>query len=189
MRYVKYRMKGFGWDHRQIGSGGMLQTMEDRDDTTGITLGHLETDLSFATRVLRSRMQARNAGIFREHGLAGGEVALVCLIGQNPGLSQKALAEAVVLRKSALTKHVNDMETAGLIERRKVGGDLRLNTLWLTAKGEALYDGVRTDMIALQDDFLSPLSRGERAILFELLWRLTDAMAGAPDGQGHAGEG
>jgi DNA-binding MarR family transcriptional regulator len=138
----------------------------------GPDLGHLATDISFVTRLLRTRILERNESFFATHAVAGGEVAVLNLIGLNPGLTQKDLAKAVVLRKSALTKLVNEIERTGLIERRKEGADKRLNALYLTEAGEARLARMRPDMARLQEEFLAPLSPAERAMLFELLWRL-----------------
>ena len=44
--------------------------------------------------------------------LPGGQVAVLNLIDLNPGLTQKQLAKIVVLKKSALTKVVNELENA-----------------------------------------------------------------------------
>ena len=138
------------------------------------TLGHLNEDISFVTRILRAKILARHEPFLAKHQVANGEVAVLNLIGLNPGLTQKELALAVVLRKSALTKLVNELENRGLIERRKEGDDMRLNALYLTAEGEARLARLRPDMASLQNDLLTPLSQAERAILFELLWRLID---------------
>lgn len=137
-------------------------------------LGHLTEDISFVTRILRARIQSRNEPFFADHQVAGGEVAVLNLIYINPGLTQKELAQLVVLRKSALTKLVNALERSGLIERRKEGTDKRLNALYLTDEGHARLAEFHPDMVRLQAEFLAPLSAAERAMLFELLWRLID---------------
>lgn len=152
-----------------------------------IRLGHLAGDLSFVTRILRARIQERNAPFFEAHAVAGGEVAVLNLIGINPGLTQKDLARAVVLKKSALTKLVNELERTGLIERRKEGADLRLNALYLTRRGEERLAAMRPDMAALQETFLAPLSPGERGMLFELLWRLIADQGGPNPRPGRTG--
>ncbi len=144
----------------------------------GIRLGHLETDLSFVTRILRTQIQERNARFYRAHGAAGGEVAVLSLIAMNPGMTQKDLARAVVLKKSALTKLVNEMDGQGLIERRKDCADLRLNALHLTPLGQERLARMRPEMTALQEALLAPLSPGERVMLFELLWRLVGSLEG-----------
>lgn len=139
-----------------------------------LNLGHLAEDISFATRVLRTRVARENAHFFQDHDVASGEVAILSLIGLNPGASQKDLADAVVLKKSALTKVVNEMEKSGLIERRKGSGDKRFNTLHLTPVGEAKRETMRVEMAKLQNRLLSALSQTERKELFRMLWRLTD---------------
>lgn len=149
-----------------------MQTKDQADSTP--TLGHLSNDISFVTRILRARLQSQNEDFYAEHQLAGGEVAVLNLIDLNPGMTQKELSSAVVLRKSALTKLVNELERTGLIERRKEDADKRLNALYLTADGSARVARMRPDMERLQEAFLSPLSPGERAMLFELLWRMID---------------
>lgn len=149
--------------------------MTAQDDTpTSTTLGHLSEDISFVSRILRTKILARNEPFFSTHNVAGGEVAVLNLIELNPGLTQKQLAQMVVLRKSALTKLVNELEKAGLIERRKEDADKRLNALHLTPEGTARLSRLRPDMARLQAELLAPLSAAERAMLFELLWRLID---------------
>ena len=81
-------------------------TSADTDDSAP-HLGHLKEDLSFVSRILRARIASSNESFFADHQVAGGEVAVLNLIGINPGLAQKELAQLVVLRKSALTKLVN----------------------------------------------------------------------------------
>jgi len=156
--------------------------MENAQESGGrLDLGHLYSDISFVTRILRSRILEHNESFFAEHEVAGGEVAVLNLIAINPGLSQKDLAQAIVLRKSALTKLVNELECVGLIERRKEAADKRLNALYLTDAGEARVGRMRRDMARLQEELLAPLSPAERAMLFELLWRLVDSASGTSD--------
>lgn len=157
------------------------------EDGDRIELGVLAEDISFVSRILRAQIVARNSAIFARHGVASGEVALLHLISSNPGISQKEISRAVVLKKSALTKLVNEMERSGLIDRRKEGGDLRLNALYLTASGEAKLAGMGDDLAALRGGALEVFSPAEQAMLFELLWRLIDGLGGMaldePDGK------
>lgn len=148
--------------------------MKDKEPKDrGLLLGYLAEDISFVTRVLRTKVSKENVKFYSDHGVAGGEVVILSLIGLNPGTSQKELAEAVVLKKSALTKVVNEMEASGLIERRKGSDDKRFNTLHLTPAGEAKREAMRKDMAKLQDKLLAPLSPIERKELFRMLWQLT----------------
>ena len=154
--------------------------MSDETPTVELTLGPLARDLSFATRALRAHLRGHNARVFEEHDVPSGGIALISLIGLNPGVSQKDLAGAVVLKKSALTKLVNEMESTGLIERRKGEGDQRYNAVHLTATGQRLFDAVMPDIIALQDTFLAPLTPEERETYFALTWRLISHLEQQP---------
>lgn len=77
--------------------------MDDDVPAVELTLGPLARDLSFATRALRAHLRGHNVRVFEEHDVPQGGIALISLIGLNPGVSQKDLAGAVVLKKSALT--------------------------------------------------------------------------------------
>ncbi|SDY60994.1 MarR family winged helix-turn-helix transcriptional regulator [Citreimonas salinaria] len=161
--------------------------MEDRartDEEEPVTLGHLSQDISFVTRALRAVILSHNAPFFEAHHVAGGEVAVLSLIGLNPGLTQKKLAKTVILKKSALTKLVNELEKSGLIERRKEGADMRLTALYLTPAGTERLARMRPDMDALQRRLLASLSPGERVMLFELLWRLIGDLDGSSHQRG-----
>lgn len=148
------------------------------DNSDRIELGVLAEDISFLSRILRSQIVARNAEIFAKHGVASGEVALLHLIARNPGISQREISRAVVLKKSALTKLVNEMERGGLIDRRKEGDDLRLNALYLTDRGVEKLEGMHGDLEALRQSAVADFSPAERAMLYELLWRLIDGLGG-----------
>lgn len=149
----------------------------DQIPSGGLTLGFLARDVSFLTRVLRAQIQARNAGFYARHGIAAGEVVVLNLIALNPGVSQNDLAAAVVLKKSAVTKLVNQLEAAGLVERRKPAADLRFNALHLTAQGEARLAVVNAAVDAQRERLLGPLDPGEREQLFALLARLSAHLA------------
>lgn len=55
-----------------------------------------------------------------------------------PGLSQQALAEKLLVGRSAMSMLLPVLEKRGLIERRSDETDRRLRRLWLTPAGEAL---------------------------------------------------
>lgn len=159
----------------------MINDRNDGDQAQPVALGHLKTDLSFVTRALRARLRYLNDDFYKSMQIEAGGIAILSLIGLNPGISQKDLAGAIVLKKSAMTKVINHIEAQGLIERRKGGEDRRVNSLHLTAEGLRLYESMTSDMIERQDDILKPLSPAERALFFELLWRLIDHYEGVLD--------
>ncbi len=141
-----------------------------------IEIGHLAKDVSFVTRVLRAQLRVHNAAVYTNHEMASGGVAILCLIGLNPGISQKDLAGAVVLKKSAVTKIIGEMEQNGLVVRSRGDGDRRFNSLRLTRKGAARRAAMLKDIAAQQDQLLAGLEPTERREFFRLMWRLIDRL-------------
>jgi DNA-binding MarR family transcriptional regulator len=124
--------------------------------------------------VLRAHIRTRNAAFYSENEVVSGSVALLCLIGLNPGVSQNDLASAVVLKKSAVTRVISEMEGAGLVTRRKTRSDRRYNALTLTEHGETRWRQLQAEMRRQQDRLLAPLDDADRAALFDLLGRLIE---------------
>jgi DNA-binding MarR family transcriptional regulator len=146
----------------------------DKPPQARIQLGKLAYDLSFVSRVLRAHIRVRNAGFYSQNEVVSGSVALLSLIGLNPGISQNDLAAAVVLKKSAVTRIIHQMEEAGLVTRQKTRDDRRFNALTLTAAGLARWRQLQVEMRRQQDRLLAPLDAPERATLFDLLGRLIE---------------
>ncbi|SDD61477.1 DNA-binding transcriptional regulator, MarR family [Paracoccus isoporae] len=158
--------------------------MYDIDDLSivdgRIQLGFLTRDLTFMSRVLTAHMRSINADFYREHDVMSGSVALLSLIGLNPGISQNDLAAAVVLKKSAVTKILTEMEQRGDVIREKPKFDRRYNALRLSPQGERRWREVRERMIAQREDLLAPLPQRDREKLFKLLGRLVEHYADRP---------
>lgn len=88
---------------------------------------------------------------FREYGLSPSHAYLLRLVLSEPGITQKAIAEALALEKSTITRFVDAVEAKGLVSRRRsVDADSRAQCVFPTAKakrvqaalemsGDALY--------------------------------------------------
>lgn len=150
------------------------QSDNDKPPLRGIELGYLGEDLPYLTRVLRACIRAENAAFYKDFGTEHGDIAIINLIGINPGISQNDLAAAVVLKKSAVTKVIKHLEERGLVERRKVSTDKRFNSLTLTKKGEEKRLQLREGMKAQNDALLSIFTDEERAEFYGQLQRLCE---------------
>ncbi|MDO5641654.1 MAG: MarR family transcriptional regulator [Paracoccus sp. (in: a-proteobacteria)] len=137
-----------------------------------INLGYLTRDIAFMSRVLRAHVRWATAAGTGSPASALPDIALLGVVGLNPGISQNDLAATMVMKKSAVTKLVAEMEAAGLIRREKPKTDRRYNALRLTPEGMARWNLSKDLIAAQQDALLAPLTTRERARLFELLGRL-----------------
>lgn len=94
-------------------------------------------------------------------------------------LRMQELADAVLLSKSGLTRLVDRMETAGLVQRAPCADDGRGIMAQLTDAGlERLRGAAPTHVAGVRSHFADLLRPGEAAVLAQALSRI----AGAPDG-------
>ncbi|MEQ9812805.1 MAG: MarR family winged helix-turn-helix transcriptional regulator [Azospirillaceae bacterium] len=154
-----------------------MPTENDKPPIGEIELGYLAENLPFLSRVLRAFIRAENAQFYADFGIEQGEIAIINLIGINPGLSQNDLAAAVVIKKSAVTHLVKGLEARGLVTREKGTRDKRFNMLRLTEAGEDLRQRLRARMVEQQEALLGPFSKVERAMLFDQMNRLCNHLA------------
>jgi MarR family transcriptional regulator, transcriptional regulator for hemolysin len=86
--------------------------------------------------------------------------------------SQRELAEAMGIRDATLTHHLNSMETAGLLTRRRHPENRRIHVVELTDAGEAAFLRLRTAAVAFDQQLRRGLTDQDLADLDSLLGQL-----------------
>lgn len=89
-----------------------------------------------------------------------------------PAANQRRLAEAVGVTEATLTHHLNAMETAGLITRRRDPDNRRIHVVELTEAGEAAFLRLREAATAFDRRLRQGVSADEAATLEDVLSRL-----------------
>jgi DNA-binding MarR family transcriptional regulator len=97
-------------------------------------------------------------------------------------LNQQVLGKLTGIDPSSMVSTVDDLEGAGLVERRRHPSDRRAHALHITEGGRETLTRGRQLARAAQEDLLAPLSAQERKQLHELLLRLV--IATKPPGAG-----
>jgi DNA-binding MarR family transcriptional regulator len=64
------------------------------------------------------------------------QFAVLALIRSNPGLTQSAVCSALGIQKTNFVALLDKLESRGLTERRKLGGDRRASALHITHEGQ-----------------------------------------------------
>jgi DNA-binding MarR family transcriptional regulator len=129
--------------------------------------------------VLEAEMEA-------EHGLTLRWYDVLLHLAAAPGttLLMHELSDAVVITKGGLTKLIDRMVDAGLVERASVPENRRVTLVKLTPHGRETYRRARlTHHRGVAQHFLDHLTDGERTVLEAALERVRDA-ARADDGPG-----
>jgi DNA-binding MarR family transcriptional regulator len=111
----------------------------------------------------------------RRYDLSLGQFGVLAHVGAAEGMSQTELADALSLTQGNVCQLVDKMERAGLLLRRPEG---RTNRLYLTERGQALYDEVVPAHEALIEGLFSKLSPDQQAELLGLIRTLDRAAEG-----------
>jgi MarR family transcriptional regulator for hemolysin len=83
-------------------------------------------------------------------------VLLALKTGENA--NQRALAAAVGIQGATLTHHLNAMEDAGLVTRRRDPRNRRIHVVELTADGEAAFQRMRAAAVEFDERLRGDLS-------------------------------
>ena len=129
------------------------------------------------TRVARTISRAFDATLAEAGGSLPVWLVLISLKSR-PVASQRELAEAVGIQGATLTHHLDTMESAGLVTRRRDPANRRLHLVELTSAGEALFLRLRDAATAFDQRLRAGLSEGEAGQLEALLTRLRDNVSG-----------
>ena len=129
------------------------------------------------TRVSRTVSRAFDETLAEAGGSLPVWLVLISLKSR-PRASQRELAEAVGIQGATLTHHLDAMESAGLVTRRRDPANRRLHLVELTPAGEALFLRLRDAATAFDRRLRAGLSEGDVGQLEALLTRLHDNVSG-----------
>jgi MarR family transcriptional regulator, transcriptional regulator for hemolysin len=125
------------------------------------------------TRVSRAVSRAFDDALAAEGGSLPIWLVLISLkSGQRA--SQRELAEAVGIQGATLTHHLNAMESAGLVTRRRDPDNRRMHLVELTPAGDALFLRMRLAAMAFDAKLRTGLTEHDVGQLEALLTRLRD---------------
>jgi DNA-binding MarR family transcriptional regulator len=145
----------------------------------------LRDDLGWALGVVfRSYAKAASAAFTDVPGGPRGYQVLAAAARSRPG-SQQELASHLGVDRTVMTYLLDDLERAGLIERRPDPADRRARRIAATGRGAALLGDLDQRLRAAEDGVLSGLrTEGDREAFRALLQRLAthaDALDPVPD--------
>jgi DNA-binding MarR family transcriptional regulator len=115
------------------------------------------------------------ARVFAGHGLTWGEYLVLAGLrraGPPYRMNPTALYGSIILSSGGMTKRLDRLERAGLVERLPDPVDRRGRLVGLTDRGLQLVDAAVIDHLANEERLLGALSASERRVLTDLLRRL-----------------
>jgi DNA-binding MarR family transcriptional regulator len=113
--------------------------------------------------------------VYNAHGLGEGDFDVLATLrrtGPPYELTPTDLMDQTMVTSGAVTKRLDRLEGAGLIERRASGTDRRSRIVALTPTGRALMDRILPEHLANEARLLKTLTESEQATLARLLGKL-----------------
>ncbi len=107
-------------------------------------------------------------------GLYSGQEMLLFQLWNQEGITQSELVDFLCVDPSTVTKTLQRLEQAGLVERRQDAEDARVSRVYLTSKGRALHAPVQKIWDDLEALTVQGLSEVEKALLRRLLDQIQD---------------
>lgn len=125
-------------------------------------LGHL-------ARRLHTEMESE----FDRFGLRPRHLLALTVLRELGQSSQANLSEALRLDRTNLVGLLNELEDAGLIERRRSPEDRRRHTVALTPTGSSRLEEMEKALAGVEEKILAPLDFDQRVTLHALLQQAT----------------
>jgi DNA-binding MarR family transcriptional regulator len=132
----------------------------------------VENDLGWALGLLFRRYQETAAQALGE--VPGGPrgYQVLTLASQLGPRRQLSLAQELSIDRTVMTYLLDDLEAAGLVERRADPADRRARLIAVTETGEAMIDRVKDCLVTAEDLLLGALSESERSAFRSMLLRV-----------------
>jgi DNA-binding MarR family transcriptional regulator len=117
--------------------------------------------LADSARLLRREFDAR----VRELGMTSAQARLLLILSLEEGENQGFYAERLDVEPISLTRMIDRMEEASLLERRRDPSDRRAWRIHLTERAREVVEEVRGHLDPLREMLLAGLGPEERALL------------------------
>lgn len=143
------------------------------------TVASADVDLGWTLGTLKRAYLVTAADVVG--GVPGGLRGYLVLVttGRGEPKSQAALAQHLGVDRTAMTYLIDELEQAGLVERRPDPADRRARRVVITERGRTLLAELRVGLRRAEDEFLEPLDEQDRVTLRTLLQRLATAVGPA----------
>lgn len=117
----------------------------------------------------------RFADLLAPLGIKPRHFGMLKLLGQHDGGTQQELGEALDIHRNVMVSLVDDLESRGLVERRRHPADRRAHALYLLPAAHALLAKAESAVETLDADLLAALTPEDRATFLDLLQRTAAA--------------
>lgn len=152
-------------------------TLADPDMAQGIVLDDF---LPYLLNRIVNRLNMDLAEDLRGIGMTIQQYRVLAVLAARDGRSVNELSVYTVTEQSTLSKSLDRMEQAGLIERRPDPADRRVVTIWITPAGREGFARVLPIAMNHYRRAVARLGEGEHDALVRALHKVLDAVRASP---------
>ena len=131
-------------------------------------------DLAAMLYPLVRELIALELPVLARHQVSMWGYSVLTALDDTPVRTQAALAEAIGADKSRIIGTLDELQTAGLIERTPDPDDRRVRLLSITTRGRRVRRAVRKDIQSQEERILGALPGEDRAAFVRILQTLHD---------------
>jgi DNA-binding MarR family transcriptional regulator len=112
--------------------------------------------------------------IISPHGLGIPQYVVLSLLAETPGLANAELARRAFVTPQSMNEVLKQLESTGLVERRRNPANARILNAYLTRTGNRKWSAVSSQVRELEARLLSGLTTDERQTLNRSLLTIID---------------
>lgn len=132
--------------------------------------------LGFLLRRAHKLMSQQGEQVFEGRDLTLSQWIVLKLIDEGRVATPGEAARMLGHNTGATTRLIDQLESQGLVERKREAGDRRLVSLALTADGKRMAKAWEGEMVGFFDELLAEFSPAEVETLIGLMGRLVDRL-------------
>jgi MarR family transcriptional regulator for hemolysin len=149
----------------------------------GSTLAHTQWRLGMSIAQIARRWRGRLDARIADFGLTEARwLALLTLSRYGDGLTQKDLANRLLIEGPTLVRTLDWLEGQGLVERRSSAQDRRAKTLHLTERAVPLIQRIEAAATLVRAEILAGIPEEDLAACVAVLERVAIGLATPPAG-------
>jgi DNA-binding MarR family transcriptional regulator len=137
-------------------------------------LGNLDSQVGYMLRRAQLAVFADFSALQRGSVVRPGQFSVLAVIGNNPGLSQSQLCDALNIKRANLVAVIDHLELLGLVRRDPSATDRRSNELQLTEAGESALQKAVEDQATHEARVTRLLGTAGRLALLKQLAKLCE---------------
>ena len=128
----------------------------------------------FLLKRLGTSAKEQSFSAYEELGLHPYHHAILAVLDEGTRETQGSIADSLGYDRGQLVGLLDELEAAGLIERRRDPSDRRRHVVQMTATGRKTLAKLRALSKRLEEEFFAPLGDRERTVLHTLLLELAE---------------